>query len=91
MSPYPRVTLCIFGFPGLLCLNRVPCVLQAEDMQQQIIRETFHLVSKRDDNVCNFLEGGRQVWVHPHRHRPPEHRPCQGIFALIKSVVKKWL
>lgn len=34
---------------------------QAEDMQQQIIRETFHLVSKRDDNVCNFLEGGRQV------------------------------
>ncbi|KAG7242608.1 hypothetical protein INR49_020321 [Caranx melampygus] len=30
-------------------------------MQQQIIRETFHLVSKRDDNVCNFLEGGRQV------------------------------
>lgn len=35
--------------------------LQAEDMQQQIIRETFHLVSKRDDNVCNFLEGGRQV------------------------------
>jgi len=34
-------------------------LLQAEDMQQQIIRETFHLVSKRDDNVCNFLEGGR--------------------------------
>ena len=31
---------------------------QPEDMQQQIIRETFHLVSKRDDNVCNFLEGG---------------------------------
>ncbi|KAI4793742.1 hypothetical protein KUCAC02_032522, partial [Chaenocephalus aceratus] len=30
-------------------------------MQQQIIRETFHLVSKRDDNVCNFLEGGRRV------------------------------
>lgn len=39
-------------------------VLQAEDMQQQIIRETFHLVSKRDDNVCNFLEGGRQVLIH---------------------------
>ncbi|TNN64044.1 AP-3 complex subunit sigma-2 [Liparis tanakae] len=33
----------------------------AEDLQQQIIRETFHLVSKRDDNVCNFLEGGRRV------------------------------
>ncbi|CAD5123754.1 DgyrCDS12068 [Dimorphilus gyrociliatus] len=29
-----------------------------EDIQQQIIRETFQLVSKRDDNVCNFLEGG---------------------------------
>lgn len=32
---------------------------KAEDMQQQIIKETFQLVSKRDDNVCNFLEGGR--------------------------------
>ena len=36
-------------------------VRQAEDMQQQIVRETFQLVSKRDDNVCNFLEGGRSV------------------------------
>ena len=35
--------------------------VQAEDLQQQIIRETFHLVSKRDDNVCNFLEGGTYV------------------------------
>lgn len=34
---------------------------QNEDMQQQIIKETFQLVSKRDDNVCNFLEGGRYV------------------------------
>jgi hypothetical protein len=32
-------------------------------MQQQIIKETFQLVSKRDDNVCNFLEGGRLVTV----------------------------
>ncbi|KAK3718985.1 hypothetical protein QZH41_013153 [Actinostola sp. cb2023] len=32
-----------------------------EDMQQQIIRETFHLVSRRDDNVCNFLEGGTLI------------------------------
>lgn len=32
-----------------------------EDVQQQIIRETFHLVSKRDDNVCNFLEGGTLI------------------------------
>ncbi|XP_018419302.1 PREDICTED: AP-3 complex subunit sigma-1-like isoform X2 [Nanorana parkeri] len=30
----------------------------SEDTQQQIIRETFHLVSKRDENICNFLEGG---------------------------------
>uniref|UniRef100_A0A0K0F919 Clat_adaptor_s domain-containing protein n=2 Tax=Strongyloides TaxID=6247 RepID=A0A0K0F919_STRVS len=30
----------------------------SEDEQQQIVRETFQLVSKRDDNVCNFLEGG---------------------------------
>lgn len=34
---------------------------QPEDLQQQIIRETFQLVSKRDENVCNFLEGGRFV------------------------------
>ncbi|KAM4749024.1 arpin-like [Rhinophrynus dorsalis] len=32
-----------------------------EEMQQQIVRETFHLVSKRDDNVCNFLEGGSLI------------------------------
>ena len=32
---------------------------QNETQQQQIIKETFQLVSKRDDNVCNFLEGGR--------------------------------
>lgn len=32
-----------------------------EDIQQQIIKETFQLVSKRDDNVCNFLEGGSLI------------------------------
>uniref|UniRef100_A0A8D2DN84 AP complex subunit sigma n=1 Tax=Sciurus vulgaris TaxID=55149 RepID=A0A8D2DN84_SCIVU len=32
--------------------------LYTEDTQQQIIRETFHLVPKREENVCNFLEGG---------------------------------
>lgn len=31
-------------------------LLQPEEEQQRIIRETFQLVSKRDDNVCNFLE-----------------------------------
>lgn len=30
-------------------------------MQQNIIKETFQLVSKRDDNVCNFLEGGSLI------------------------------
>lgn len=29
-----------------------------ETTQQQIIRETFQLVSRRNDNQCNFLEGG---------------------------------
>lgn len=28
-----------------------------ETEQQQIIKEVFQLVSKRDDHVCNFLEG----------------------------------
>lgn len=42
-----------------ICNQFIMFLSQAEDMQQQIIRETFHLVSKRDDNVCNFLEGGR--------------------------------
>ncbi|KAI7695636.1 hypothetical protein SSS_10494 [Sarcoptes scabiei] len=32
-----------------------------EDLQQQIIKETFQLVSKRDENVCNFLEGGSLI------------------------------
>ncbi|CAD7687058.1 unnamed protein product [Nyctereutes procyonoides] len=30
----------------------------SEDTQQHISRETFHLVAKRDGNVCNFLDGG---------------------------------
>ena len=30
----------------------------SEEVQQQMIRDTFQLVSKREDNVCNFLEGG---------------------------------
>ncbi|XP_055332793.1 AP-3 complex subunit sigma-2-like [Paramacrobiotus metropolitanus] len=32
-----------------------------EDVQQQIVRETFQLVAKRDENVCNFLEGGSLI------------------------------
>uniref|UniRef100_A0A8C2PCV2 AP complex mu/sigma subunit domain-containing protein n=1 Tax=Capra hircus TaxID=9925 RepID=A0A8C2PCV2_CAPHI len=34
---------------------------QPEEIQQQIVRETFHLVLKRDDNICNFLEGGSLI------------------------------
>ncbi|XP_017586903.1 PREDICTED: AP-3 complex subunit sigma-1 isoform X2 [Corvus brachyrhynchos] len=40
------------------CYGRAMRTGDSEDTQQQIIRETFHLVSKRDENVCNFLEGG---------------------------------
>ena len=50
-----------FLFGALLLVvacSSVSFEFQPEDLQQQIIRETFHLVSKRDDNVCNFLEGG---------------------------------
>ncbi|NXH62053.1 AP3S2 protein, partial [Rhabdornis inornatus] len=39
----------------------------AEEVQQQIIRDTFHLVLKRDDHICNFLECGS---------RAPEPCPC---------------
>lgn len=44
--------------PPALLPSRFLSSFQSEDTQQQIIRETFHLVSKRDENVCNFLEGG---------------------------------
>ncbi|CAJ0584183.1 unnamed protein product, partial [Mesorhabditis spiculigera] len=38
-----------------------------EEQQQQIVRETFQLVSKRDDNVCNFLEGGTLIGGNDYR------------------------
>ncbi|GMT00844.1 hypothetical protein PENTCL1PPCAC_23018, partial [Pristionchus entomophagus] len=38
-----------------------------EEEQQQIVRETFQLVSKRDDNVCNFLEGGSMIGGNDYR------------------------
>lgn len=44
------------------CLfSKIFMTKQNEDIQQQIIKETFQLVSKRDDNVCNFLEGGSLI------------------------------
>lgn len=48
---------------------------QSEDMQQQIVRECFQLVSKRPDTVCNFLEGGRCV-----RRSAAERQSC-AVFA----------
>ena len=38
-----------------------------EEVQQNILREIFQCVSKRDDNVCNFLEGGS--WIGDHNYR----------------------
>ncbi|NXM58318.1 AP3S2 protein, partial [Illadopsis cleaveri] len=40
----------------------------AEEVQQQIIRDTFHLVLKRDDHICNFLECGRAPQLCPCPH-----------------------
>ncbi|VDM35111.1 unnamed protein product [Hydatigera taeniaeformis] len=34
----------------------------SEELQQKLLNETFLLVSKRDDNVCNFLEGGNNLF-----------------------------
>lgn len=34
---------------------------QNEDEEQAIIKEVFHMVSKRDDSSCNFLEGSRYM------------------------------
>lgn len=44
---------------------------QAEEVQQQIIRDTFHLVLKRDDHICNFLECGRYRPVRGHAGLSP--------------------
>jgi len=38
-----------------------------EEIQQQILRETYQLVSKRDENVCNFLEGGSLIGGNDYR------------------------
>lgn len=38
-----------------------------EEIQQQIVRETYQLVSKRDENVCNFLEGGTAIGGNDYR------------------------
>ena len=38
-----------------------------EEIQQQIVKETYQLVSKRDENVCNFLEGGSLIGGNDYR------------------------
>lgn len=40
---------------------------QSEDDQQVIIKEVYHMVSKRDDTVCNFLEGPSKLGEGEHR------------------------
>uniref|UniRef100_A0AAZ3PDR4 AP complex mu/sigma subunit domain-containing protein n=1 Tax=Oncorhynchus tshawytscha TaxID=74940 RepID=A0AAZ3PDR4_ONCTS len=47
--------------PIIQFVSHMSVKLVHEDTEQQIIRETFHLVSKRDENVCNFLEGGMLI------------------------------
>lgn len=49
---------------------------QAEEVQQQIIRDTFHLVLKRDDHICNFLECGRYRLCPPLRGAWRPQRPA---------------
>lgn len=51
----------MFAFTFVECHRNGLAASQNEDIQQQIIKETFQLVSKRDDNVCNFLEGGSLI------------------------------
>ena len=48
---------------------------QTEDEEQAIIKEVFHMVSKRDDSSCNFLEGSRYMMCIP-PFRPPRPRPA---------------
>ncbi|XP_023789510.1 AP-3 complex subunit sigma-2-like [Cyanistes caeruleus] len=51
----------VVGPMGGTCIHGCPPTVsswQAEEVQQQIIRDTFHLVLKRDDHICNFLECG---------------------------------
>ncbi|NWS31978.1 AP3S2 protein, partial [Polioptila caerulea] len=55
------------GKPRLGCPPSVSS-RQAEEVQQQIIRDTFHLVLKRDDHICNFLECGRALQLCPCPH-----------------------
>uniref|UniRef100_A0A8C8X4N9 AP complex subunit sigma n=1 Tax=Panthera leo TaxID=9689 RepID=A0A8C8X4N9_PANLE len=56
-----------------------------EDTQQQIIRERFHLVSKRDENVCNFLEGGLLIGGPDNKLIYMQHYILPSVWILQKS------
>ena len=57
-SPALALPLC----PLLTALPVVASRLQPDSEQQQVIREIYQHVSKRADNVCNFLEGTITYW-----------------------------
>lgn len=41
-----------------MCSFHMHSLFKSEELQQKLLREVFSLVSKRDENVCNFLEIG---------------------------------
>lgn len=65
--PPPPISLSLFPLPFSSSLSPFPFPLQTEDEQQSIIKEVFHLVSRRDESVCNFLEGPTYVDLHKSR------------------------
>ncbi|XP_054445762.1 AP-3 complex subunit sigma-1-like [Pteronotus mesoamericanus] len=55
------------------------CQLHGEDTQRQSIRDTFRLVSKRDESVCNFLKGG--LLIEESDNRPIERHDAMLYFV----------
>lgn len=50
---------CPISFLFSHCFSLLPFfTTQPLDQQQQVIRELYSAISKRPENVCNFLEGG---------------------------------
>jgi AP-3 complex subunit sigma len=56
----------VFNNQGKPRLSKFFCHY-TEDDQQSIIKEVYHMVSKRDDSVCNFLEGPSKLGEGEHR------------------------
>ena len=56
-----KIPLFLIAWCDFLPCSLFQILTQTESEQQQIIKETFQLVSKREDHVCNFLEGGSLV------------------------------